>query len=441
MSGPKSTQYRLSEQRRRQIEAELAAIRRRREEEEKRRLEQERIRKEKQRIAASIEERCQNQTMQLDILRDSRAKAEEIGEWTDDTALIQEAKTIEDLVLRLKSTIGASESEDLEILREKSRKCDEAIENIKGRLREYSLHLESASEKLQSTFLEHIAKGFQQIAGNTEKDSLTEQKKRVASELQEMSLQDGLSAGVVERLKKAAGAIQEIQSETYLKNYIAVSVEPLKREVKEKLSFHNEHGTEYQTLLVRYQVLCDTLEIRQRHIFSYDIAGLTELKGETEKLQEEEFRRKEQSLIKEEIDDAMRSLGYDVIGSRTVQKKNGIQFRNELYQYADDSAINITYSSAGQITMELGMLDVKDRIPTAEEADEIRKQMNTFCEDFSLLEEELRKRGILVGKRIALLPPDTAFAQIINTADYEMKQAEDRRSGRKQQKARHLPEV
>ena len=40
-----------------------------REEEEKRRLEQERIRKEKQRSAASIEERCQNQTMQLDILR------------------------------------------------------------------------------------------------------------------------------------------------------------------------------------------------------------------------------------------------------------------------------------------------------------------------------------------------------------------------------------
>ena len=113
-------------------------------------------------------------------------------------------------------------------------------------------------------------------------------------------------------------------------------------------------------------------------------------------------------------------MGYDVIGQREVIKRTGKHFRNELYRYGAETAINVTYSDDGQIAMELGKLDQKDRVPTPSESNYLANQMVIFCERFRELEKRLGKKGVKLGKRIALAPPSADYAQIINSSEYSM---------------------
>ena len=81
----------------------------------------------------------------------------------------------------------------------------------------------------------------------------------------------------------------------------------------------------------------------------------------------------------------------------------------------------MTYSSDGRIAMELGGLDSTDRTPTASESSALCEEMEDFCEDFKEIERRLLARGVVMASRISLLPPDSAYTQIINTSDYQMR--------------------
>ena len=103
------------------------------------------------------------------------------------------------------------------------------------------------------------------------------------------------------------------------------------------------------------------------------------------------------------------------------KKKNGNHFRNELYTFGDGTAVNVTYSSDGRIAMELGGLDSKDRTPDEYESAVLYEEMEDFCKGFKEIERRLLERGVILASRISLLPPDKAYAQIINTTDFEMR--------------------
>ena len=116
----------------------------------------------------------------------------------------------------------------------------------------------------------------------------------------------------------------------------------------------------------------------------------------------------------------MKDMGYDLIGRREVRKKSGKQFKNELYQFGEGTAVNITYSPEGQISMELGGIAREDRIPTEEETTVLTQDMETFCGEFSEFEKRMKAKGVIVGNRIALMPPTADYAAIINVSDYEV---------------------
>ena len=79
--------------------------------------------------------------------------------------------------------------------------------------------------------------------------------------------------------------------------------------------------------------------------------------------------------------------------------------------------MNVTYSSDGKITMELGGIGNDDRLPTETESARLASDMRTFCDDYHEIEQRLLKKGI-VTKKISVLPPDAQYAQIINVSDY-----------------------
>ena len=116
----------------------------------------------------------------------------------------------------------------------------------------------------------------------------------------------------------------------------------------------------------------------------------------------------------------MSDMGYDLIGAREVRKKSGKHFRNELFTFHEGTAVNITFSPDGQISMELGGLAREDRIPNPEETEMLIRDMQTFCSEFEEFEHRMLAKGIVVGNRIALSPPTAEYAAMINVNDYEI---------------------
>lgn len=55
----------------------------------------------------------------------------------------------------------------------------------------------------------------------------------------------------------------------------------------------------------------------------------------------------EQQYITESLDQVMRDMGYNVVGSREVVKKSGRKFRNGLYHFSEGSVVNVTYAANG----------------------------------------------------------------------------------------------
>jgi hypothetical protein len=103
-----------------------------------------------------------------------------------------------------------------------------------------------------------------------------------------------------------------------------------------------------------------------------------------------------------------------------VTKKSGKSFTSKLLTYDDGAVVNVTETSTGQITMEIGSTDEIDRTPNANERVALRKKMERFCTDFKEIEKRLADRGVILDSRLVMAPPEEMYAQIINISDFEL---------------------
>lgn len=223
-----------------------------------------------------------------------------------------------------------------------------------------------------------------------------------------------LSNELIISVQKAEEQSKKICDIKGLRNFIAITVVPLEKECKHYSDMLNE----YDQLQIRYETLCDALE-RSAEKTECSAYGISKLKSDISVLEKSMVEQEEQRYISQCIDDIMTELGYDLIGERSVTKKSGKRFRNELYHFGNGTAVNVTYSSGGQITMELGALDSSDRAPTRSECDRLCADMEQFCEEYAKVERRLEEKGV-ISRHIQLLPPLAEYAQIINTEDYRM---------------------
>ena len=170
--------------------------------------------------------------------------------------------------------------------------------------------------------------------------------------------------------------------------------------------------------MIRYQILLEMAGMEEGRERTFENAAeLDEAIAELERII---VKQKEQAYIADCVDEVMQDMGYELIGRRQVRKKSGKRFKNELYQFGEGTAVNITYSPEGQISMELGGIAREDRIPTADEAIVLTQDMVTFCSEFSEFEKRMMSKGIIVGDRIALMPSTSDYAAIINVNDYDV---------------------
>lgn len=255
------------------------------------------------------------------------------------------------------------------------------------------------------------------MPSETEDEQFELDKKKVEEQLRVLTLDAGCSGELKSEILSAYTAISRINSKDQLKTFQAVTIWPLLNQIEFAIAKKQEEKSEYTELRTRLVTLCSIAEVEQKKL-PPDDGNLERLKKSVAELEKQIVAQTEQAYISDCVNEVMSEMGYDIIGNRSVVKRSGKRFRNELFSYGDGTAINVTYDSEGQIAMELGGIDRTDRIPTAEEADVLQEDMESFCSDFKDFENRLKAKGVMIKSRVSMAPPSAEYATIINLTDY-----------------------
>lgn len=441
MSGPKITVYDLTpaqrallqEQRRQRLEQ---LERKRREEETKKAL-RERLRQ----LAASVGE-LRDRTSSLLPLTEELRLHEQDAELGDrlDAAL----EDMDALLGQIDSDGKLGQVDELDAAVRAASQRRAAAEHSASELH---AEAERAAERLDALLTEKIGDLFRP-SNETRTASRNPDAADALVSSAEHGLEQALSCDHLSPALAAAAAELRQRLRTIdrksLESFYALEVQPLLRRCRSFMSLWDSFGKEYQQLSLRYEALVQMNEREDAmRPVAFDENAIAELKKLIAKEEAFAQSREEQRYISEALDEVMAEMGYAVLGRRELTKKSGKHLKKHLYHYGEHSAIDVTSTEEGQITMELGALDDRDRLPSEVEALTLSSEMDTFCEDFREIEKRLSEKGVRVGRRVSLAPPSTAYAQVINYRDYELcapgmeTETEQRRAVRLTKKQRH----
>ena len=241
--------------------------------------------------------------------------------------------------------------------------------------------------------------------------------KEVLNNLQELNISSELQKEGFEILRKA----QEIKNDNFIDNYYAMTVLPYVKKCKIYNKQVYEYGEEFEELISKHRYYSDYLGLPVVQ-FVFSMEKLESLRQEVIELEQQYTKLEEQWYISESLDQVMSDMGYHVVGSREVIKKSGRKFHNELYHFSEGAVVNVTYAENGQMSMELGGVDMCDREPSESERLALCDEMTMFCGEFPEIEKRLKEKGVVLMSRISMLPPVEEYAQIINISNYNMKE-------------------
>ena len=423
MSGPKSSRYTLTAEQLKRIHEEQERLRK--ELEEKAR--QERESKEAKEYITGVRTRTYRL---LSTIREYEQKAHTVRDVLSEetqSKLTKLYSKIEQLDIICRNSIRNDYSELMktrDIVEEQFNNISTEGGNLISAIKEMILQ-----EQIQKD--EIIAKGMQvsfAYVGSIEepKDLLQE---RINTELENLLRLD-ISYKLRTEVERAVEQFDSIKEDNARSNFAAITLEPLKKRCTSEDAFRKANANRYKKAIDRYVSLCRQLEEREI-TFEYTEEGLLALEKNVLDYEKRVLYDAEQSYISSSIDEVMREMGYVVIGHRNVRKKSGKSFKSKLLTYEDGTVVNVTESSNGQITMEIGGIDSIDRLPDANERVSLQKKMEGFCRDFREIERHLTERGIILDTRLAMAPPEEKYAQIINYTDYDLKEDFNRAIARK----------
>lgn len=329
---------------------------------------------------------------------------------------------LECVIAHVTPIISETDKNDVNSLENTSKEVASSLAKVERIAAELSAISAKNELELHDSLSADIDKGFDTSFADVQtisQTSINDSKAKISVQLIEMKNNRYLPAELASELDASLAKIDSINDEVFMKNYSSVSVMPLLRRCKQYLSEYEACHEEFEKLYAEYIALCE-LYFYVAQDYPCCNASIEVLKSEIKRIKEAVDADDEQAYISDCLDEVMEEMGYTVIGSREVTKKNGKHFRNELYTYGEGTAVNVTYSSDGKIAMELGGIDATDRLPDDHETSVLCESMEQFCDDFKGIEKRLLAKGVILADRISLLPPSAEYAQIINTTDYQL---------------------
>jgi len=405
MSGPKISRYTLTPEQRRVL-AEQRKIERRKS------------------VASESIKRNHKRLLQIGSMfsagaQVSAALMKRIG---NDGGFTVKQKELEGMIEAIVPVILKTNSDDVSSFESAAGIVSESLAKAERIAEELSKISAQNEAKLHENLRDAIDKGFETSFADiktTAQPSIRERKDTIRVQLIQMKNNVNLSAELREEIEKAFNGLDAVADEVFLKNYSALTIAPLVKRCKQFLDEYENCHEEFEKLYSEYIAICN-LYCYVAQDYPCCAASIEILKSEIQRIQDAAAEDDEQAYISDSLDEVMEEMGYDVLGSRQVTKKNGKHFKNELYTYGEGTAVNVTYSSDGRIAMELGGIDATDRLPDAHETSALCASMEQFCDDFKEIEKRLLAKGVVLADRISLLPPSAEYAQIINTTEYQM---------------------
>lgn len=405
MSGPKSARYTLTPEQRR-ILAEA------RERERKTRHEWDKLQQHKSELTL-LKDKLDSTTKNIDMLVDR------IGDGKEEQLRIY--KSISQIQYIIGEVTTLSINEGLEKLQAINTRVKTIEDSAKGMVAQYESQSKEISEKISENIEDSIAGGMMIRMDEEIKDPQThlEQQREKIKEL--IGDMQGLNVSIELQEEGFAilGKTQEIVNDGFIDNFYAMTVLPYIKKCKKYNEQFAEYGEEFEELVSKHKYYSEYLghpDVK----YAFSIETLEVLRRDVADLGNQYIALEEQRYISESLDQVMRDMGYNVVGSREVTKKSGRKFKNELYHFSEGAVVNVTYAANGQISMELGGVDTCDREPSDEESSVLCDEMVEFCDEFPEIEKRLKEKGVILMNRISMLPPAEEYAQIINISDYEM---------------------
>lgn len=411
MSEPKTSQYTLTAAQRRALQEQ-----RRRELEEQRR--RERISKAKSKLALLSAKTYGLSNITEEALDQARLLNERTG--SDNGFAVLKNQLSENTGNLVASIEKANESDSVELLEQAVREAQQAFDDLsklRGKLDGLISKNKQQLHKDIMNSLDSVADvDFSKIQSPAERQ-LEQRKDEIANNLSNL-LSPIHNDELHDSIEKALKHLDEIDNPDFLSNFNAMTVATLEKKCREYTALRQEIGDEYDDLIIRYTVLCKEQKIIPQNI-AFERGAVEKLDSLITELEKATDSADEQSYISRCIDEVMEDMGYKLVGNRSVTKKSGRHFRNELYSFSEGTAVNVTYSDNGNITMELGGVDTKDRMPDTLETERLTEDMGSFCGQYREFERRLAEKGV-VSNHISLLPPEPVYAQVINVSDYDM---------------------
>jgi len=405
MSGPKTSKYTLTAERRRIL------------------AEQRRIERRKAVAYENIKRRSADfSRIGIMFTKDKVIADELISRNGDDNGFNTKLANLSQLLNSIMIAISDIKEDNVDTVEALSEQADKALSDADKLIKEISYIAEKNRLALRADLEASIALGFSSSFDESispDSSELIVKRETCRKKLLEMANMSGLPAGLSDRIKKALAGLDTIDDFSFLTNYIAITVSPLLKECHQYSLEYEKYHDEFKALHTEYTALCALYNLIPQG-FTCSKESIDSLKIAIEQINVSVAADDEQAYISKCIDETMEEMGYNVLGSRHVTKKSGKHFHHELFSYGDGTAVNVTYSSDGRIAIELGGLDTVDRIPTEQESSHLCDEMERFCDDFKEIEKRLLEKGVVMTSRVAMLPPVVEYTQIINTSDYNM---------------------
>lgn len=418
MSGPKTSRYTLTAEQRRII------------------AEQQRIERQKAVAVEKIKSKSKRLLEIGSLFSDDKKIASELTLRTgNDGGFSSKISDLQAVIDKCKGIISDTDNTNLSSLEKTVDSLNSAASDAEKLVKEIKSIAKKNETALRSDLATDIDEGFDTSFADVKiKSKSDELKNELTLKLEALLKNDVLPSEYKAEIEESVKRISDINDGIFLKNYVSVTIKPLMKKSNEYISEYEQCHTEFEELYTEYNALCELYYyVPQEFICSLNSISI--LKDEIQRIKEIAAEDVEQAYISDCIDEVMEEMGYSVLGSREVTKKNGKHFRNELYTYGEGTAVNITYSSDGKIAMELGGIDTSDRLPDTNESAALCDAMENFCTDFKEIEKRLASKGVILADRISLLPPSIEYAQIINTNDYKMQQKTETLHVRKRQQS------
>lgn len=233
------------------------------------------------------------------------------------------------------------------------------------------------------------------------------------------------SPEIVQKFNRKREQLAVVRNSGSIKRFVTDDIPRVKRKISEYQQHLKELKSEFNEVYVNYALLCEeTGNLKEN--FELTPNGILRMKEACVVMNAKVMRQREHEEIFQIVQETMQELGYPLLADTFVPKTDccpeGI--RKLLLRYTEDTAVRVTVTPDGQVAMEIGLMDNEDRKPDADDISYLCGEMKHFCADYKQIEKKLSEKGIVFDRK-NYLPPEPAYAEIINVREFDLEVAYD----------------